>query len=346
MEFTAKQISQLVKGTIEGNPEVKVSEPSKIEEGLPGTITFLANPKYEAYAYSTEASIILVSNDFKPAQPINSTLIKVENVYQAVSELLSNFDQKGFGFLGISEDAYIHPSASIGANTHIAASAYIEPGVSIGENCIIYPQTYIGANVSIGANTIVYSGAKVYHNCLIGSHCILHANCVIGSDGFGFAFDPLGNYKKISQIGNVVLEDQVEVGANTVIDRATMGSTVIRFGVKLDNLIQIAHNVEIGANTAIAAQAGIAGSTKIGSRCLIGGQVGIAGHLYIDEGSQIQAQSGIPSSLKGKNKKWYGSPALDYQHFLRAYSIFKKLPELWSKILKLEKKLSDQDSNK
>ena len=343
MQITAKEISKLVKGRVEGDPDVLVSNPSRIEEGIPGTITFLANPKYEPYAYTTQASIILVAEDFNPSQPITGTLIKVQNVYQAISELLNHFDQKTHSFNNVSATAYIHTTATIGKRCNIASTAYIDAEASIGDNCIIYPQTYIGPKVKVGNDTTIYPGVKIYHSCIIGNQCTLHANCVIGSDGFGFVFDKQGNYQKISQIGNVVLEDAVEIGANTVIDRATMGSTIIRKGVKLDNLIQVAHNVEIGEHTAIAAQAGIAGSTKIGERSLIGGQAGIAGHLKIPPMTQIQAQSGIPSELRGDSKKWYGSPALPYQSFLRSYSIFRKLPELWNRVRNLEKVLSRSD---
>ena len=345
MKYTAKDISLLVSGIIVGDPDIIINKPAKIEEGEKGSITFLSNPKYEQYAYTTRASAILVSKEFQPAQPIKSTLIKVDNVYQAVGDLLKHFDKKNHFFSGISDQAHVSNPELIGLNSNIASFAYLDKGVKIGRNVTIYPHAYIGANSSIGDNTIIHSGVKIYQDSQIGMNCVLHSNCVIGSDGFGFVPDESGQFHKINQIGNVILEDSVEIGANTVVDRATMGSTIIRSGAKLDNLIQIAHNAEVGEHSVIAAQSGIAGSSKIGAKSKIGGQVGVAGHLSIAEGSQIQAQSGIASSIKDKNKKWYGSPAISYNKFLRSYAIFRKLPDLWNKIAKIEKQINQNSFN-
>ena len=337
MKITALDISTIVGGIIVGDPKVEISGPAKIEEGKPGTITFLANRKYEQYLYSSESSAILVDKNFIPSEPLSNTLIKVDNVYEAIGKLLAHFDGQKHHFDGISKQAYIENPELIGESVSIGAFAYIDKNVKIGKHVTIYPHAFIGTGSVIGDNTIIYSGVKIYHNCIIGNHCTVHANAVIGSDGFGFSQNEKGEYQKINQIGNVVLEDNVDIGSNTVIDRATMGSTIIRKGTKLDNLIQIAHNVEIGTQTAIAAQAGIAGSAKIGPRARIGGQVGIAGHLKIEEGAAIQAQSGIASSVKKKNAKLFGSPAFEYTRFLRSYAVFRKLPELLSRLSALEK---------
>ncbi len=341
MQISATELSQLLDGTVEGDPTVTVSAPSKIEEGTPGTISFLANPKYESYAYQTQASILLVSKNFQPSHPITATLIRVENVYAAISFLLEKFDQKPQPASGIATQAAIHEEVEMGENTSVGIYSVIESGVSIGADTIIYPQVYVGKDVKIGKNVILYPGVKIYHGCEIGDHCILHANVVIGSDGFGFLPDQDGNFKKIPQIGNVILENNVEIGANTVIDRATMGSTVLKAGVKLDNLIQIAHNVEVGENTAIAAQAGIAGSTKIGKNCLIGGQAGFVGHIKVADGSKVQAQSGVAASIKEPGKAVYGSPALPYGDYLKAYAVFKQLPEINRQIRALKREIAD-----
>ena len=341
MKISAGQINELLKGTLEGNSDVLISGPSKIEEAVSGTISFLANPKYEPYAYTTGASVLLVSRDFKPAQPIAATLIRVDDVYASIAFLLEKFGDRGDAVQGISKKASVHTDAQLGANVSIGDFAVVEKGAVIGENSIIYPQVYIGANVQIGQGVKIYPGVKIYHDCKVGDHCVLHANAVIGSDGFGFAPQTDQSYKKVAQIGNVVLEDKVEVGANTVIDRATMGSTVIRQGVKLDNLIQIAHNVEVGEHTVIAAQAGIAGSTRIGKRCMIGGQAGFVGHIKVADGSKVQAQSGVAAPIKQDNSAVYGSPALPYADYLRAYAVFKQLPALYKRLHELEKKLKD-----
>ena len=340
MQISATELSQLLDGTVDGDPNVTVTGPSKIEEGTPGTISFLANPKYESFAYQTQASILLVSNTFQPSHPIEATLIRVENVYAAVAFLLEKFNQNHQPSHGVSTQAAIDDEVALGDNISIGIYSVIESGVSIGSDTVIYPQVYIGKNVKIGKNVMLYPGVKIYHGCEIGDNCILHANVIIGSDGFGFLPDEEGKFKKIPQIGNVILENNIEIGANTVIDRATMGSTVLKEGVKLDNLIQVAHNVEIGENTAIAAQAGIAGSTKIGKNCLIGGQAGFVGHIKVADGSKVQAQSGVAASIKEEGKAVYGSPAVPYADYLKSYAVFKQLPSINRQIRTLEREIA------
>ena len=341
MQISATELSQLLDGTVDGDPNVTVSGPSKIEEGTPGTISFLANPKYESYAYQTQASILLVSKTFQPSHPIEATLIRVENVYAAVAFLLEKFNNNHQPTNGVSTQAAIDDNVTLGDNVSIGIYSVIESGVSIGNDTVIYPQVYIGKDVKIGKNVVLFPGVKIYHNCEIGDHCVLHANVIVGSDGFGFLPDDQGNFKKIPQIGNVILENNIEIGANTVIDRATMGSTVLREGVKLDNLIQVAHNVEIGKNTAIAAQAGIAGSTKIGKNCLIGGQAGFVGHIKVADGSKIQAQSGVAASINEEGKALYGSPAIPYGDYLKSYAVFKQLPSINRQIRALEREIAE-----
>lgn len=339
MQVTARQIANIVGGEITGDPEAIVHGPSKIEEGVQGTISFLGNLKYEHYLYSTKASIILVEKGFSPKEIISCTLIAVENVYAALAILMEKFNNTISMNTGIADTARIDQSATIGASTSIDDYVIIKAGVKIGAATKIYGQVFIGDNVNIGNNVTIYPGVKIYHNCVIGDNCIIHANAVIGSDGFGFAKDDAGNYKKIPQTGNVVLHENVEIGSNTVIDRATMGSTVIGRGTKLDNLIQIAHNVVIGDNTAIAAQTGIAGSVKVGDDCLIGGQVGMAGHIVLANGTMVQAQSGISASIKNENAKLYGSPAIDYQNYLKSYAYFRKFPEIVQQLRKLQSEI-------
>ncbi len=340
MQISAKDLSHSLNGTIEGNPDVMVSQPSKIEEATEDSICFFANPKYEHYVYTTKAAIILVSKDFVPSQPISATLIRVEDVYKSVSFLLENFapkeDKKG----EISSQSAIHPSVKIGNNVNIGPFVVIEEGAEIGDNTSFQAQVFIGKNAKIGDNCTFFSGVKIYHDCEVGGNCILHANVVIGGDGFGFAPEADGSFKKVAQIGNVIIEDDVEVGANSTIDRATMGSTIIRQGVKLDNLIMIAHNVEIGKNTVIAAQTGVAGSTKIGENCMIGGQVGFVGHIEVANGAKIQAQSGVARSVKKENTSLYGSPAIDYANYLRSYAVFKNLPALSKEVNLLKKQMT------
>lgn len=336
MKISAGELALMVNGVLEGDPTMILTQPSKIEEGVSGSVCFLANLKYEHFLYETKASLVIVDQHFVPKSEITPALLRVENVYLTVSHLLSLFDEPKESISGINPQSNIHPSAQLGQKVSIGAFTILELDVVVGESTIIHPQVYIGPNVKIGAHTVIYPGVRVYRDCVIGDRCVIHANAIIGSDGFGFSPDPSGNYQKIAQVGNVELKDDVEIGANTTIDRGTMGSTLIGRGSKLDNLIQIAHNVQIGEHTVIAAQAGIAGSAKIGNRCMIGGQVGIAGHLQVADGTMIQAQSGIASSLKEENGKWYGSPAIDYYSYLRAYAAFKKLPDLVVKVKELE----------
>ncbi|HMG09758.1 MAG TPA: UDP-3-O-(3-hydroxymyristoyl)glucosamine N-acyltransferase, partial [Mucilaginibacter sp.] len=304
MQFTAQEISLLLNGTVEGDPSVQVHQLAKIEDGTPGSLSFLANPKYEQYLYTTNASVVIVNNDLQLTEPVKATLIRVENAYSAFSVLLEQYNTIKLNKKGIEEPNFIHPTAQIGTDLYIGAFAYIGLNAKIGNNCKIYPNVNIADNVTIGNNVTLFSGVTIYFDCVIGNNVIVHSGAVIGSDGFGFAPNPDGTYTKIAQIGNVILEDDVEVGSNTTIDRATMGSTVIRKGVKLDNLIQIAHNVEIGANTVIAAQSGISGSTKVGENVIMGGQVGLVGHISIANRSQFQAQSGVSRSVTEEGKKW------------------------------------------
>ncbi len=339
MQATVQQIADLVKGIVEGDATLPINRPSKIEEGGEGSITFLGNAKYEHFAYTTTASAMLVAKDFQPARPLIPTLIYVENVYESIAILLERFGAQTESFTGISAQAIIHESAIIGENTAIDALAIIKEGAKIGKNCRIHPHTYIGAEVQLGNNCTIYPGVKIYHACVLGDNCVIHANTVIGADGFGFAPQEDGSYKKVAQIGNVVIEDDVEIGANSAIDRATMGSTYIRKGVKLDNLIQIGHNVEIGENTVIAAQTGVAGSTKIGKNCMIGGQVGFVGHLNIADGTKIQAQSGIASHVKTPDTSLFGYPAIGYRDYVKSYAVFKQLPDINKRLRALEKKL-------
>ena len=339
MQFTAKQISEFLNGSIDGNPDVAVTELSKIEDGKEGSLSFLSNPKYENFLYSTQASVVIVSKGFKANQAYTSTLIRVENPYSAFTVLLDMYNEAlnaQASQRGIDKLAFVHPTAKIGENVFIGAFAYIAENVQIADGCKIEPQTFIGANSKIGANTSFFPGVKIYHNCVIGDRVIIHANTVIGSDGFGFAPQKDGTYNKIPQIGNVIIEDDVEIGANTTVDRATMGSTIIRKGAKIDNLIQIAHNVEIGENTVVAAQTGISGSTKVGGNSVIGGQVGIAGHLTLAKGTQIGAQAGLNFNTTEENKQWHGSPAQPLRNWMRASVIFKHLPDIEKRINSLE----------
>lgn len=337
MKFTAEQIAGILEGEVVGNPNVEVSKLSKIEEGIEGGLTFLANPKYTPFIYKTKASIVIVNNDFKPERKIPATLIKVEDAYKSFSKLLEYYNQVKLNKFGIEKPSFISDSATIGNEIYVGAFAYVGENVIIGNNVKIFPNVYIGDNVVIGDNTVIFSGAKLYSETIIGKYCVIHSGAIIGADGFGFVPDKKGEYSKIPQIGNVILEDFVDIGAVTSIDRATFGSTIIKKGVKLDNQIQIGHNVEIGKNTVIAAQAGVAGSTKIGENCQIGGQVGIAGHLTIGNGVRIQAQSGIGRNIKD-NEILQGSPAFGYGDWNKSYVYFKNLPKLAKTINKLDKK--------
>ena len=338
MKFTAKQIAAILEGEVEGNEAVSVSKLSKIEEGVAGSLSFLSNPKYTNFIYSTNASIVIVNKDFVPENKLETTLIKVENAYTAFSKLLDFYNQVKLNKEGIEDFTIINKSAKLGKNIYVGAFSYIGENVSIGDNVKIYPKTYIGENVKIGDNTIIFSGANIFSETEIGANCTIHASVVLGADGFGFSPNSEGIYNKVPQIGNVIIENNVDIGAATTIDRATLGSTIIRKGVKLDNQIQVAHNVEIGENTVIAAQTGIAGSTKIGKNCMIGGQVGIVGHIIIGDNVKIQAQSGISRNIKD-NEVIQGSPAFGYADFYKSYVYFKKLPDLVAKIDILEKEL-------
>jgi UDP-3-O-[3-hydroxymyristoyl] glucosamine N-acyltransferase len=339
MTFTAEQIAKLLKGTVEGDPSVTVHKLAKIEEGEPGSLTFLANPVYTPYIFSTNASIVIVNKSFKPDQAVKSTLIRVENAYEAFAELLEVYNKIRMNQAGISERSSIAPTATLGGNVYIGDFAVIGENVSIGNNVKVFPQVFIGDNVKIDNDTVLYPGVKIYSDCLIGHSCFFHAGVVIGGDGFGFAPQQDQNYKKVAQIGNVIVEDNVEIGSNTTIDRATLGSTIIRKGVKLDNLIQIAHNVEIGENTVIAAQTGISGSTKIGKNCMLGGQVGITGHITIADNVKIGAQSGISSSIKKPGQIVIGTPAIDASIYKRSVVYFKNLQNLAADIENLKKSI-------
>ncbi len=339
MKFTAQQIAEILEGEIVGDPDVEVSKLSKIEEGTEGSLTFLANPKYTPYIYSTEASIAIVNKTFTPEDSVKTTLIKVEDAYGAFSKVLEYYNMGKLNKVGVEQPSFISDSSKHGGNVYLGAFSYVANNVVLGDNVKIFPNAYIGDNVTIGDNTVVFSGAKIYSDTIIGKHCVINSGAIIGADGFGFAPKEDGSYDKIPQIGNVIIEDYVDIGALTTIDKATMGSTIIREGVKLDNQIQIAHNVEIGKHTVIAAQSGIAGSTKIGEHCKIGGQVGIVGHITIGNNVKIQAQSGIGRSIKD-DQVLQGSPALGYGDFYKSYVHFKNLPKIVKDINDLEKKIN------
>ncbi|MCX6248102.1 MAG: UDP-3-O-(3-hydroxymyristoyl)glucosamine N-acyltransferase [Bacteroidetes bacterium] len=338
MEFTAKQIAEVLKGKVEGDPEVVVSRLAKIEEGVPGTMTFLANPAYTPHIYSTRASIIVVNEDFAATQPVTGTLIRVENAYASFAMLMELFQSMQSGKKGISPYAFISKSARIGEDVYIGEFVSVGEHAVIGNKVQLHPQAFIGDNVTIGDKSIIYSGAKIYHDCVIGIDCTLHAGTVIGADGFGFAPLEGNEYKKIIQAGNVIIEDNVEIGANTTIDRATLGSTIIHRGAKIDNLVQLGHGVEIGENTIIAAQTGIAGSTKIGKNCMIAGQVGIVGHLTIGDNVKIGAQSGVEHDIKDGDA-YLGTPALEVGKSRRLYVYWRSFDQLAKKIYQLEKLL-------
>lgn len=337
MKLTAKEVAQQLNGIVVGNEKVVITHPGKIEQATKGAITFLSNSKYEPYIYETKATAVLVSEDFKATKTIAATLIKVKDVYSAITKFLKFYENSIHPIQEISSIASIHSTVQLGKHITIGDFTVVNKEVTIGDNCRIYPQVFIGVGVIIGKNAIIYPGVKIYHHCQIGDNCVIQANAVIGSDGFGFAPQPDGSYEKIPQVGIVIVEDNVEIGANTVIDRATMGQTVIKKGTKLDNLIQIAHNVTVGENTVIAAQTGIAGSTSIGSQCQIGGQAGFAGHIEVADYVKVQGQSGVTASIKEKGKKVYGYPALSYQDYLRSYALFRQLPKLEKRIRELEK---------
>lgn len=344
MEFSAAQIAQLIDGDVHGDENAIVSGLSKIEEGQPKTLTFLANMKYEEYIYETGASVAIVNADFEPRKEIPSslTLIKVPDAYACFAKLLDHYNQMNKKQPGISDRASVAETAKIGEKVYVGANAFIDDSAKIGDGAAIYPNAFIGENVTIGKNTIIHPNTTIYHNCVIGDNCIVHAGAVIGADGFGFAPDEEGNFSKVPQIGNVILEDNVEIGANATIDRATMGSTILRKGVKIDNLVQIAHNVEIGKNSAMAAQVGIAGSTKVGERVWAGGQAGISGHIKIADDTKIVSQSGIAGSVKKSGQTLMGAPAYDIQDYKKSYFGFRKLPYILKKLRELEDKITNK----
>lgn len=337
MKFSAEQIAGLLEGEVVGNPLSEVSTLAKIEEGTPGALSFLANPKYEEYIYSTDSSICIVNKTFEPAHqlPEKLTLIKVEDAYACFAKLLELYDTMTKQEPRIESPSYIDETASVGEGLYLGAFAYIGKNCKIGNNVEIHPNANIGPNVVIGDRTVIYSGATIYRDCVIGKNCTIHSGAVIGADGFGFAPNEKGEFQRIPQIGNVILEDNVDIGANTTVDRATMGSTVLRKGAKLDNLVQIGHNVEIGMNTAMAAQVGIAGSCKVGDNVLIGGQVGLAGHLKVGNRVKIAAQSGVPSDVKDDTTVM-GSPAFDSKEYKKAYMGFRRLPMILERLKNLE----------
>jgi UDP-3-O-[3-hydroxymyristoyl] glucosamine N-acyltransferase len=337
MEFSAHQIASLVQGRIEGNPEKTVTGFAKIEEAGPENLAFMANPKYEDYLYSTKAGIIIIGEQLNLKQEVNSTLIRVKDAYSSFASLMQ-FQQKmqAKSLIGIQDPVFIHPTAKIGNQVFIGAFSYVGENAIVGNNVKIHPQSFIGNNVSLGEDTVIHSGVKIYHDCAVGNKVIIHAGTVLGSDGFGFAPQANGSYQKVPQLGNVVIEDEVEIGANTCIDRATMGSTIIRKGTKLDNLLQIAHNVEVGEHSVIAAQTGISGSTKIGKNVMIGGQVGVVGHITVADGTKVNGQSGITRSVTEPNTSLNDTPAFDYKSTLRSQAIYRRLPFLEKRIHELE----------
>lgn len=336
--FIAEQIASIINARIEGDPDASVNSFSRIEDAANGDLTFLANPKYEEHLYKTNASIVIINNNFELKKPVNATLLRTEDAYSAFALLLKYYQEHKNSFnTGIEKNSFISQSATVGDNVYIGAFAYISDGAQIGNNSKIFPGVYIGNNVKVGENTIIFPNVTIYTNCEVGNHCIIHAGCVIGSDGFGFAPQQDGTYEKVPQIGNVIIEDKVEIGANTTIDRATISSTIIKKGAKIDNLVQIAHNVEIGENSVIAAQAGISGSTKLGRNIMIGGQAGLVGHIHIADYVRINAQSGVTKSITENKKAVTGSPAFDYSAALRSQSVARRLPELEQRIQELEK---------
>ena len=342
MEFSANQIAELLQGDIVGNADAIVNKLSKIEEGEHQSLSFLANLAYEEHLYTTNASIVIVDRDFNPSKPLKEscTLIKVDNAYESFAQLLETYNQFKSKKSGIEEMAFIDETANVGEDVYIANFAYVGKNASIGKNVKLYPHVYIGDNAKIGDNTTLFSGVKIYHDCEIGNECTFHAGTVVGCDGFGFAPNGENEYNKVPQIGNVIVEDHVEMGANCTIDRATMGSTIIKKGVKLDNLVHVAHNVVIGNNSVLAGQTGVAGSTKIGENCMFGGQVGITGHIKVGDNTKVAAQSGISKSTD-ENSALQGSPAMDIKEFYRAYAGFKNLPDIIKRLNELERKVNN-----
>lgn len=341
MNFTAAAIAEFLGGTVDGDPKASIHDVSKIEEGRTGTLSFLANPKYEKYIYDTQSTIVIVNQDFQPSRNCPATLIRVKNAYESFASLLQLYEQSKPRKRGVSQLASIAESALLGKDLYIGDFAVVSEHATLADGVQVFPQVYIGDRVQIGEGTILHPGVKVYEGSEIGAHCVIHAGAVIGGDGFGFAPNQENNYQKVPQLGKVIIEDHVEVGANTTIDRATMGATILRKGVKLDNLIMIAHNVEVGENTVMAAQTGVSGSTRIGKNCMFGGQVGLIGHITIADGVKIAAQSGIPKSIRQEGAVVQGAPALEFGHYQRCYVVFKNLPALRNQITELERKVSD-----
>lgn len=337
MNFTAAAIAEFLKGKVEGNPDASVNDISKIEEGTPGTLSFLANPKYEKYIYDTQSSIVIVNADFKAQKEISATLIRVPNAYESFAALLRLYEQSKPRKSGVNQLASISESASLGKDLYVGEYTVVSDHATLGDGVQLYPQVYVGDGVKIGEGSILHPGVKVYAGCEIGSHCVIHAGAIIGADGFGFAPNQENNYEKVPQVGKVIIEDHVEIGANTTVDRATMGATVLRKGVKLDNLIMIAHNVEVGENTVIAGQSGISGSTKVGKNCMFGGQVGLIGHINIAPGVKIAAQSGITKDIKQEGIVVQGSPAFEFGPYQRSYLLFRNLPKIRDQINELER---------
>lgn len=339
MVFTAQQIAGYTGGTVEGDPNATIGTFAKIEEGVEGALSFLANPQYEEYIYETKSSVVLVNKDFQPAREVKATLVRVDNAYESVAKLLQLYQSMQQKRVGIDSLAFIDKTAKIGKDCYIGPFVAIGPGVVIGDGCVLHPHVTIGEKASIGNNTEIYSNAVVYHHCKVGNNCILHAGCVIGADGFGFAPSANG-YDKIPQIGIVTIEDNVEIGANTCVDRSTMGSTYVRKGVKLDNLVQIAHNTDIGANTVMSAQVGVAGSTKVGEWCMFGGQVGLAGHIQIGNKVMLGAQSGVPGSIKD-GEQLIGTPPMPMKQYFRSQAVFRRLPDMYRQMDAMQKKIEE-----
>ena len=346
MVFTAQQIAGFTGGTVDGNPEAAISTFAKIEEGVEGALSFLANPQYEHYIYETKSTVVLVNKDFQPQQPVAATLVRVDNAYESVAKLLQLYQSMQQKRVGIDSLAFIDKTAQVGKDCYVGPFVAIGEGAEIGDGVVIHPHVTIGPHVKVGNNTEIYSNAVVYHGCVVGANCILHAGCVIGADGFGFAPTAEG-YDKIPQIGNVVIEDNVEVGANTCIDRSTMGSTIIRKGVKLDNLVQIAHNVEVGQNTVMSAQVGVAGSSKVGEWCVFAGQVGIAGHLHVGDHTTMGAQAGLAGGNLARKggATLMGYPAIEHKKFAKNMAALNSLPDLLKEVAQLKRELAELKGN-
>jgi UDP-3-O-[3-hydroxymyristoyl] glucosamine N-acyltransferase len=346
MVFTAQQIAAFTGGVVDGDENASISTFAKIEEGTKGALSFLANPQYENYIYDTESSVVLVNKDFKPAREVKATLVRVDNAYESVAKLLQLYQSMQQKRTGIDSLAYVAPTAKVGKDVYLAPFSYVGDGAIIGDGTQVYPHATVGENAKIGNNTILYSNVSVYHDCVVGNNCIIHSGCVIGADGFGFAPTEKG-YEKIPQIGIVTIEDDVEIGANTCVDRSTMGSTYVRKGVKLDNLVQIAHNVDVGANTVMSAQVGVAGSAKIGQWCMFGGQVGVAGHVHVGDKTYVGAQSGLPggNAVKRGGRTWMGYPAVDAKDFAKQAAAVKALPGLLKEIQQLKREIEELKNN-